>query len=128
MKAQANALFTDNGNPFRPSPGLVPRKGSNSTETSLPSLHIREILAPIDFSEDSKLALRHAVSIANQFRATLTMLNVIEPPLVNPETVYPYTGNPDQISRTAEQCLSQILVVSTDWTTQWLSVTGWHMA
>jgi len=44
---------------------------------------IKRILVPIDFSAHSKRALRHALSLAAQFGASLHLLYVVEP------TVYP---------------------------------------
>ncbi len=43
------------------------------------SLSIRHILVPIDFSEHSKNALRYAVSMAEQYGASLHLIYVIEP-------------------------------------------------
>ncbi|MBI5470780.1 MAG: universal stress protein [Ignavibacteriae bacterium] len=60
-----------------------------SPETSAPapqvvsSLPIRHILVPIDFSIHSKNALRYAVPMAEQYKAKLHLIYVIEP------TVYP---------------------------------------
>lgn len=48
-----------------------------------PSLPIRNILVPIDFSEYSKNALRYALPMAQLYGATLHLVYVIEP------TIYP---------------------------------------
>ena len=40
---------------------------------------IRSVLVPIDFSKPAERALDYAVSLAKQFGAKLTLLNVIEP-------------------------------------------------
>jgi nucleotide-binding universal stress UspA family protein len=48
-----------------------------------PSLSIRRILVPIDFSIHSKNALRYAVPMAEQFGASLHLVYVVEP------TIYP---------------------------------------
>lgn len=48
-----------------------------------PTLGIRSILVPIDFSIHSKNALKYAVPMAKQFRASVRLVYVVEP------TVYP---------------------------------------
>ena len=42
-------------------------------------LRLKSILVPLDFSPPSKKALDYAVSVARQFKAKLTLLNVVEP-------------------------------------------------
>jgi len=54
------------------------------TQASAPSNHsspipIRHILVPIDFSDYSKNALRYAVSMAEQYSASIHLIYVIEP-------------------------------------------------
>ncbi len=53
------------------------------THTAALDLGIKKILVPIDFSEHSKNALRHAITYAKQFDAELVLIYVVEP------TVYP---------------------------------------
>lgn len=48
-----------------------------------PTIGIRSILVPIDFSIHSKNALKYAVPMAKQFRASVHLVYVVEP------TVYP---------------------------------------
>lgn len=43
------------------------------------SIAFKRILVPLDFSTDSKNALRYAVSLARQAGASLTLLHVVEP-------------------------------------------------
>ena len=47
------------------------------------SINIRRILVPIDFSEHSKNALKYAVPFAQQFKASIDLIYVVEP------TIYP---------------------------------------
>jgi nucleotide-binding universal stress UspA family protein len=64
----------------------VSRKQKQPAQQQIPaasSIPIQRILVPIDFSIHSKNALRYAVPMAEQYRATLTLIYVIEP------TVYP---------------------------------------
>jgi universal stress protein A len=51
-------------------------------------MRIQKILVPIDFSEGSRAALRHAVFLAERFAATIETLHVWEPaPYVTPDQV-----------------------------------------
>jgi nucleotide-binding universal stress UspA family protein len=50
---------------------------------------IRLILAPTDFSEFSKQALRSALELAQTFEAKLLLLNVVEPPPYPIEGIVP---------------------------------------
>ena len=43
------------------------------------ALSVRHILVPVDFSEHSRVALRHAIAFAKRFGAKLALLNVIYP-------------------------------------------------
>jgi universal stress protein A len=54
-----------------------------ASQPAAPSLSIRSILVPIDFSVHSKNALRYAVPMAEQFGASLHLVYVVEP------TIYP---------------------------------------
>lgn len=46
-------------------------------------VNIDRILCPIDFSEFARDALEHAVALANWYRAALTLMHVIETPLLS---------------------------------------------
>jgi nucleotide-binding universal stress UspA family protein len=52
-------------------------------------MEIRLILAPTDFSEFSKQALRNALGLAQTFEAKLLLLNVVEPPPYPVEGIVP---------------------------------------
>jgi nucleotide-binding universal stress UspA family protein len=107
MKTELKAVVSSDVNPFRPATGRNLGQNSNGTDRCLASLKIHEILVPIDFSDHSNVALQHAVLVANQFRAAITLLHVVERPLVNPELMCPDPISPDQITLQAERCLSQ---------------------
>jgi universal stress protein A len=49
-------------------------------------VHVSEILVPVDFSPQSKKALRYAMSFAEQFGARVTVMNVIDEP--SPELAF----------------------------------------
>ena len=46
-------------------------------------INLRRILVPIDFSEHSKNALKYAIPFAQQFKASIDLIYVVEP------TIYP---------------------------------------
>jgi nucleotide-binding universal stress UspA family protein len=46
-------------------------------------IKLQRILVPIDFSDHSKNALKYAISFAQQFKASIDLIYVVEP------TVYP---------------------------------------
>lgn len=55
--------------------------GSTMTTTrpSIPSLSLKRILVPVDFSKCSESAVDYAVALAAQFGASLLLLHVVEP-------------------------------------------------
>ena len=59
------------------------RRTSKTRSPRNPQLGIQRILVPIDFSIHSKNALRYAVSMAEQFGASVHLVYVVEP------TIYP---------------------------------------
>jgi nucleotide-binding universal stress UspA family protein len=64
-----------------------PVRGAKRQKRSSPRQHspivLGRILVPIDFSEHSKKALQYAIPFAEQFKASIDLLYVVEP------TVYP---------------------------------------
>ncbi|MDR3402339.1 MAG: universal stress protein [Chthoniobacter sp.] len=53
------------------------------------TLHLTNILVPLDFSELSLKALHYAVPFAQQFHAKLTLVHVVELQAYTPELPYP---------------------------------------
>ncbi len=66
----------------RPAPSH-PAASSATHGFAVPKLAITSILVPIDFSIHSKNALKYAIPLARQFKASLHLVFVVEP------TVYP---------------------------------------
>ena len=59
----------------------VPMFGESDPPTpSLPSLHLKTLLVPVDFSENSRKAVIYAVRIAQRNNSSLLLLHVVEPP------------------------------------------------
>ena len=65
--------------PHRSARGTKPRTSKHESAR----VHLHRILVPIDFSEHSKKALQYAIPFAEQFKASIDLLFVVEP------TVYP---------------------------------------
>src|ERR1017187_5916856 len=42
-------------------------------------VQLRRILVPIDFRDTTVAALRHAAAFARQYKATITLLHIVEP-------------------------------------------------
>ncbi len=57
---------------------LAASRLKSSPAASEPSIRIKEILVPVDFSVCSKKALAYAVAFARQFQATITVLHAVE--------------------------------------------------
>jgi len=83
---------------------FVKRKVNNKTRRAMIS-NIKRILVPTDFSDCSKKAAHAAGSIANKFNATITLLNVIDPPFNFPANM---EGVLDYLSENAEQHLEHL--------------------
>ncbi|MBM4160678.1 MAG: universal stress protein [Ignavibacteria bacterium] len=59
------------------------RRAASTTTRRRAKIELNRILVPVDFSEHSKKALRYAIPFAEQFKASIDLLYVIEP------TIYP---------------------------------------
>ncbi len=62
---------------------LASSTDKKSVRTVKSRIGLKTILVPIDFSDNSKKALRYAIPFAQQFNASLTLMYVVEP------TIYP---------------------------------------
>ena len=69
------------------------------------ALPIREILVPTDFSEHSNYALRYALALAGQIGARITLLHVLESPVIAPDEFYPGPVAPNILR--AEQAIAR---------------------
>ena len=47
-------------------------------------IEIQRVLCPVDFSDDSRRALDHAIAIARWYDSTVTALHVFSPALIAP--------------------------------------------
>lgn len=72
-------------------------------------LRIREILVPTDFSEHANVALEYAIRFAERLGASLTLLQVVAPPVQSPEanTAFPSAELLNQLSLAAMEDLAR---------------------
>lgn len=66
------------------------------------------ILAPVDFSEHSELALQHAVGLAREFGADLQLLHVVEE-ITYPDFYYPAPLTGEQMAATIKERVTERL-------------------
>src|SRR5213075_1727994 len=69
---------------------------------------VRSILVPIDFSMPAETALSHAVSMAKQFGAKLTLLNVVEPFPTPDFAYYPLVMEDDEVVKRTKEELERV--------------------
>lgn len=95
-------------NPSKRKPARkVQRKKSRSAKIIL-----RQILVPVDFSDNSKKALRYAIPFAEQFKASITVLYVVEPAVFPSDFGFGQMNFPDverEMNEKAESELKEIV-------------------
>ena len=89
-------------------------KTAKTTKSATPTpsrpLRIQSILVPIDFSPPSIQALDYAVTFAGKFKATLTLLHVVEP-VATPDfaATFPLVMENDQSMAAAQKQLEHLV-------------------
>lgn len=91
-----------------PLPGLSLPTPPNEAKAKRAACQIRNILVPIDLSEQSTVALRYAVSFAGQMGARITLLHVIEPLITYQDTAYLGAVSSDRIASFTGQIVARI--------------------
>jgi len=75
-----------------------------------PALKIRNILVPVDFSENSSQAMKYAETLARQFEASLTLLYVVEPaPFISDLRNVPNTLSDEEVEARAHHELELLI-------------------
>ena len=77
--------------------------GNDVIEPAPLSIHLQNILVPLDFSEMSLKSLQYAVAFAKQFGARLTLLHIVQPPTYSPELPFPPQLDTEDIAAIDEQ-------------------------
>lgn len=73
---------------------------------------LKRILVPVDFSDNSKKALRYAIPLAAQFKAAITVIYVVEPAVFPSDFGFGQMSFPDvekEMYEKAEQELKQLI-------------------
>ncbi|MEI7906172.1 MAG: universal stress protein [Bacteroidota bacterium] len=73
-------------------PRAVPKK---KLKKQAPVIGLKKILVPIDFSDNSKKALRYAIPFAQQFNASLILVYIVEPTIYPSDFGFGQVGFPD---------------------------------
>jgi nucleotide-binding universal stress UspA family protein len=58
-------------------------------------MKIKNVLVAVDFSPHSRLAVNYGITLARQFRATLTLMHVVE----GPAFTYGFSTESDRIGK-----------------------------
>ena len=82
--------------------GTAAARDSDVLELVPALLKLKSLLVPIDFSEESRKALRYAVPFAHQFGAKLTLLYVVEAVAFPDFAYYPLAMEDDKAVKAAE--------------------------
>lgn len=107
----------------------ITNEQAGSLSSVPPAIHLRKILAPVDFSAHSSKALDYVRAFAQQFNAAVVLVHVVEPTVIpdNFGVVPPaYEQVGDVLRKTAEERLRRLageLGVRTD-AVQWEVCTG----
>lgn len=84
-----------------------PRTTKRPLQTA-PPIGLKKILVPIDFSDNSKKALRYAIPFAQQFNASLILAYIIEPTIYPSDFGFGQIGFPDVEKELQEKALSEM--------------------
>ena len=84
-----------------------PKKEKRQTQKGHP-IGLRTILVPIDFSDNSKKALRYAIPFAQQFNASLILAYIIEPTIYPSDFGFGQIGFPDVEKELQEKAISEM--------------------
>ena len=90
-------------------------KSQQKAERKALPFNIRNILVPVDFSDNSSEALKYAAGLAGQFGARIALLHVVEPaPFMSDLRNVPFTLSDKQLELKAETDLEALAVLHMD--------------
>ncbi|MFA5831951.1 MAG: universal stress protein [Bacteroidota bacterium] len=72
------------------------------------AIGLKKILVPIDFSDNSKKALRYAIPFAQQFNASLILVYIVEPTIYPSDFGFGQVGFPDVEKELHEKAISEM--------------------
>lgn len=75
---------------------------------------LKKILVPIDFSDNSKKALRYAIPFAQQFNASLVLVYIVEPTIYPSDFGFGQVGFPDVEKELHEKAITEMSALIND--------------
>ena len=78
----------------RRQPVKSPKQPARSNLRARPQIDLQRILVPIDFSDHSKKSLQYAIPFAEQFKASIDLLYVVEPAIYPADFSFGQVGFP----------------------------------
>ena len=88
---------------------ISPKKNAASSTP----IGLKKILVPIDFSDNSKKALRYAVPFAQQFNASLLLVYIVEPTIYPSDFGFGQVGFPDVEKELEEKAAEELATLRT---------------
>ncbi len=85
-----------------------PKNKRPASPASSQPIGLKTILVPIDFSDNSKKALRYAIPFAQQFNASLILAYIVEPTIYPSDFGFGQIGFPDVEKELHEKALSEM--------------------
>ena len=83
-------------------------RSAKRSAASVPPIGLKKILVPIDFSDNSKKALRYAIPFAQQFKATLILVYIVEPTIYPSDFGFGQVGFPDVEKEMHEKAIGEM--------------------
>lgn len=93
-------------------PTRTTAKRKTKTKKTPARIILKRILVPVDFSENSKKSLRYAIPLAAQFKASITVIYVVEPAVFPSDFGFGQMSFPDvekEMYEKAEQELNDLI-------------------
>lgn len=82
--------------------------GKKKLPVAVQTIGLKKILVPIDFSDNSKKALRYAIPFAQQFNASLILMYIVEPTIYPSDFGFGQVGFPDVEKELHEKAISEM--------------------
>ena len=78
------------------------------SKLSVQEIGLKKILVPVDFSDNSKKALRYAIPFAQQFNASLILVYIVEPTIYPSDFGFGQVGFPDVEKELHEKAIGEM--------------------
>jgi universal stress protein A len=94
------------------------KSSASQKKISYSHIVLKHVLVPIDFSENSKKALRYAIPLAEQFGASITLINIIEPTVFPSDFGFGQMSFPDVEQELVKKAEDELREIGTSVTTK----------